>query len=50
MKQNVRKLNILKCYCREDCDYIEVVSDDEVEVELLNINLFMNIANNTTES
>ena len=46
----VRKLNILEHYHREDHNYIKVVSNDEVEVELPNINLFMNITNNTTES
>jgi len=45
----VRKLNESKQYCRAHQNYIEVVSDDKVEVDMPNIKLFMNIANNPTE-
>jgi len=39
--QMVRKLNESKRYHRADWNYIEMVSDDEVEVELPNINAFI---------
>src|SRR5882724_6189220 len=39
----VRKINETKCYHRIDLNCIEVVSDDEVEVDMPNINNFMNI-------
>ena len=41
----VRKLNVSKCYHKLDQKNLEVVSDDEVEVDLSNNNSFMNIAN-----
>jgi len=44
--QMVRKLNESKLYCRLDCNYIKVISDDEVKVNQLDINLFMNVKAN----
>jgi len=44
--QMVRKLNESKRYCRLDHNYLEVISDDEVEVDQPNINLFMNVDSN----
>jgi len=46
----VRKLNISKCYQRLDNSNIEVVSNDEVEVDLLNVNSFMHIADILSEA
>jgi len=39
-----------KCYCRVDQFYLQEVFHDEVEVNLLDMNSLMNIANNSPES
>ena len=46
----VRKLNESKQYCRAHQNYIEVVSDDKVEVDMPDINSFMNITDNPIET
>jgi len=47
--QMVRKLNVSKRYRQADHNYIEVVSDDEVEVDMPDINEYMNITDNPSE-
>jgi len=43
--RNRVRLNVSKRYCRLDRNNLEVVSDNEVKVDLPNVNSFMNIAN-----
>src|SRR5882724_8321578 len=47
--QMVRKQNESKRYRQADHNYIEMVSDDEVEVEMPEINKFMDIADNPSQ-
>src|SRR5882672_4394203 len=46
----VRKLNESKCYHRVDQNCIKLVSDNKVEVDLPDINLFMSLAVNPSEN
>jgi len=46
----VKRLNSSKRIHRADHDYIEVVSEDEVEVDLPDISAFMNISNSIQHS
>ena len=45
----VRKLNEAKRYQQADHNYIEMVSNYEVEVDMLDINEFMKITDNPSE-
>jgi len=46
----VRKLRKSKCYQREDHNYIKEVSDNEVEVNLLDTIFFMHVADKLLKS